>query len=133
MMETVIAYTMMRLALGINILMHGVVRWKAGRHAFANMIDQEFMGSIIPPSVVKRFALALPVLESAIGLLLLLGLFTQVSIIAGMALMFLLLLGKSLKSDWQVVSLQMIYIGFYGLLELLYRYNHWSLDSVFFF
>jgi hypothetical protein len=56
------------------------------------------------------------------------GLGTQLAIVSGFALLMLLLIGKSIKQDWMTVGLQMIYVGFYAVLEALLGYNRISID-----
>ena len=131
-MELLIGYATLRLALGFNVFMHGFVRLQKDRRAFAVAIEKEFEDTVLPKTAVVIFASLLPYLEALIGLLLIAGLFTQVTLLAGFSLMLLLMLGKSLKADWQVVSLQMIYVAFYGLLIMLLKSNHISLDQLLF-
>lgn len=128
---SITAYTILRIALGLNIFMHGFVRIKNGTNAFVNVLAKEYEDSMVSAMLVKKFATVLPVAEAIIGFLLFIGFITEPAIIAGSFLMLLLLVGKSVKSDWQVVSLQMIYIAFYSTLELLLSYNQFSIDYFF--
>lgn len=131
-MEILIGYATLRLALGFNLFMHGFVRLQRDRRVFAVALEKEFEDTALPKAAVVIFASLLPYLEALIGFLLVAGLFTQVSLLAGFSLMLLLMLGKSLKADWQVVSLQMIYVAFYGMLITLLKSNRISLDQLFF-
>ncbi|QEM02542.1 hypothetical protein DIU31_003030 [Mucilaginibacter rubeus] len=84
------------------------------------------------PSVVTRATgNSLPYLEIGIGLLLVCGLETQGVLIAGCLLMFLLLTGKSLVSDWVTVTFQMIYIMMYSVLLFYLQLNRISVDVFF--
>lgn len=127
-----LAFLILRLGLGLNIFMHGFTRLQAGRKSFQAALQKEFAESILPTQLVSTFGTLLPVLETLIGVFLLLGLFTEFSIISGSVLMLLLIFGKSLKSDWQIVSFQMIYVAFYAALAFLKHYNSYSLDNIFF-
>ncbi len=124
----IIAYTILRVSLGLNIFLHGWVRWKNGRAIFASALTREFEGTLLGSRLVKQFGLLLPVVETLLGLLLVSGLFTLPVVIAGSLLMLLLVTGKSIKSDWQTVSLQMIYILLYAVLAAGLAYNKLSLD-----
>lgn len=125
---TIIAYTILRVALGLNIFLHGIVRIKSGTNTFKNALAEEYKNSMLPVVLVKKFAAVLPATEAMIGFLLFIGFITEPAIIAGSFIMLLLLIGKSVKSDWMVVSLQMIYIAFYSTLEIFLNYNHLSID-----
>lgn len=127
------AYTLLRITLGLNILLHGLVRTPKTRYqAFVAAVQTEFKDTLLPDKLVSVVAQSIPLLESIIGLLILTGFCTGLSILAGFALMILLLTAKSIKQDWYTVSLQMIYILYYTLLQAGLRYNTFSLDSLFF-
>lgn len=123
-----IAYTILRVSLGLNIFLHGWVRWKAGRSAFAETLVKDFHQTVINTRTVKTFGSLLPIAETLVGICLVLGLFTEITIITGSVLMLLLITGKSIKSDWQTVSLQMIYVLLYVLLEAGLAFNTLSAD-----
>ena len=126
------AYTILRVALGLNIFMHGFVRIHENTAQFREVLLKEFDGSILPTGIIKVFGTMLPALETSVGLLLLFGLFTEYALVSGSLLMLILIFGKSLKADWQTVSLQMIYVAFYAALNFLKIYNTVSLDKLFF-
>ena len=126
-----IAYTIMRVALGLNIFMHGFTRYQTGIGSFQEALEKEFTGTILPVPLVGLFGRSLPALETIIGALLIAGLFSQAAIIAGSLVMLVLIFGKSVKGDWQVVSLQMIYVAFYSALGFLTGYNTLSADYFF--
>ena len=69
-----IAYAILRLTLGVNICLRGVVRIAHGPAAFAQGIVKQMQPTILPPSAVYAFASTLVWVESAVGLLLILGL-----------------------------------------------------------
>jgi thiosulfate dehydrogenase [quinone] large subunit len=126
------AYTILRVALGLNIFMHGFVRLRGNMAQFCEALLKEFDDSILSRGIIKVFGTMLPVLETVVGLLLLFGLFTEYALVSGSLLMLILIFGKSLKADWQTVSLQMIYVAFYAALDFLKIYNTISLDKLFF-
>jgi thiosulfate dehydrogenase [quinone] large subunit len=112
-----LAYVILRVTLGINILMHGVVRIMGGVGAFAGGMVQQFAATPLPAEFVRGFGLVLPFLELTIGLLILVGAFTRWALAAGGLVIAALVFGTSLRSDWQTVFLQMLYaLTFYVLL-----------------
>jgi thiosulfate dehydrogenase [quinone] large subunit len=109
--------------------MHGWVRIKNGEQIFIEALLNEFSKSGIPLRMIRLFGSVLPYAELIIGALLIVGLFTQSTLIAGCLLMYLLLFGKSMVSDWHVVSLQMIYLLIYCILLYGLHLNKLSADG----
>ena len=70
-----LAYLLLRLTLGLNILLHGAVRVPA-LGAFVEGMVRQFTDTPLPAVAVRLFGLVLPFLEAAIGLLLTIGLWT---------------------------------------------------------
>ena len=126
-----LGYVTFRLTLGVNFLMHGLVRVLGDWSGFANgYIVKQFQGTFLPEVAVKAFGWSLPVIEGVIGILLILGLFTKWSLVAGALTMTSLVFGMSLIQKWAVVGSQMVYaICFFALLFTL-AYNHLSLDRL---
>lgn len=127
------AYAIFRLAMGVNIFIHGVVRiGGSGVHDFASKTAQSFLPTFLPGWSVFAFLIVLPFAEATLGALMALGLFTKWSLIAGNLLMVLLILGTALRSDWTTLGVQMIYsIAYYLLLSHINR-NRLSLDALLF-
>jgi len=68
--------------------------------------------------------------ETVLGALIAMGLFTRWSLVVGSLVMVLLIFGTALHSDWATVGTQMIYsISYYLLLSYLDR-NGLSLDTL---
>jgi len=125
------AYGIFRLALGINILIHGVGRiFGPGAVGFAVKTAGEFSATPLPHWAVYGFLVVLPFVEAALGVLLTLGLFTRWALVAGGLLMICLIFGTAMRSDWTTVGIQMIYSITYFLLLFCRRYNRFSLDSL---
>lgn len=124
-----LAYLLLRLTLGINILLHGTVRLPA-LGAFAEGMVQQFTDTPLPAVAVRLFGLVLPFLETAIGLLLTLGLWTQGALVAGGLLVAALVFGTALRSDWETLSIQMLYAVIYYLLLAGRAYDYFALDTV---
>jgi len=130
--DAVIAYTILRLSFGANIMLHGVSRLLAGHAAFLAYLTHYFEKTpLVPASFLPIFAAALPPVETALGLLLLLGVGTRFSIIAGSLVMAALVVGTNLAQDWNVAGLQLIYCFiYYYLLAHRRDLNRVSLDAL---
>ncbi|TAJ67621.1 MAG: DoxX family membrane protein [Chitinophagaceae bacterium] len=125
------AYLMIRVGIGLNILMHGMVRSGKNKAPFIEAVQKEFADTYLPKRLVRIFAEVLPVLELVTGVFLLLGVFTAQTIFFGFSLMLILLFGKAVKSDWLIVTLQMIYISLYAILIAGIEHNTISIDNLF--
>ncbi len=104
----------LRFGLGINMLMHGLVRIPALGN-FVNKAAAGFETTLLPSVVVKLFLYILPFIELSIGLLILLGgKFSKSGYYFGGFLMAILIFGTTLKQDWDTAGSQLIYvIAFY--------------------
>ncbi|WP_051360166.1 hypothetical protein [Adhaeribacter aquaticus] len=104
------ALFILRLGLGINMLMHGLVRLPK-LEAFASKMAAGFEGTLLSETVVKAFLMVLPFLEFITGLLILFGgrLGRYGLVACGLILSFLLF-GTTLKEDWSGAGNQLIYV-----------------------
>src|ERR1700688_4934205 len=106
--DAVIAYTILRLTFGANIMLHGVSRLFAGHAAFLGYLNHYFEKTpLIPAGFLPVFATVLPPVEGTLGLLLLLGLATRFSLIGGGLVVTALAIGTNLAQDWNVAGLQL--------------------------
>lgn len=124
------AYMLLRVTMGLNIMFHGVVRLPKIA-AFREWMVSEFAGTFLPSWSVYTFSSVLPVLEFVIGLLILLGLFTFLATSAGALLMACLVTGACLLEQWEWAGLQMIYALFYYFLIVNISNNSYSFDTLF--
>jgi thiosulfate dehydrogenase (quinone) large subunit len=124
-----LAYLLLRLTLGINMLLHSAVRLPA-LGAFAAGMVQQFADTPLAGMTVRLFGLVLPFMETAIGLLLLVGLWTRWTLIAGGLLIAALVFGTALRSDWDTLSIQMLYAIIYYLLLSGRTSDYFSLDTL---
>ncbi len=62
------------------------------------------------------------------GLLMILGLWTSVALIAGSLLMLALQIGTCLAQNWDVAGAQLIYVLLYFILLTYSERNRWSVD-----
>jgi thiosulfate dehydrogenase [quinone] large subunit len=111
------AHVVLRLTLGLNIALHGLVR--VGHPLdFADALVAGFAQTPLPAVLVRAFAAGLPFVETAIGVGILLGWrFRAVSALGGVVLA-LLTAGACLKQDWEIAGLQLIYALVYFALTL---------------
>ena len=129
--DTVIAYTILRLSFGANIMLHGLSRILNGRPAFLAYLTHYFEHAhLIPSSMLPAFGAVLPWVETTLGLLLMLGLFSRFTLIAGALVMTALVFGTNLAQDWLVSGLQLIYCFLYYYLLVHISENRISLDAV---
>jgi thiosulfate dehydrogenase [quinone] large subunit len=89
-----------------------------------------FENSMLPKIIVTPFSYILPIAEFAIGLFLLLGIFTKPSLVAGAIVMLILLFGTSMIENWEAIPSQLIHIAFFALLLHFADYNSWAIDTL---
>lgn len=127
--DTALAHGLARLALGVNIALHGLTRLP-DLPGFAASLQKQFEGSILPAGVVYASGYGIAIAEAAIGVLLVLGLFLRPTLVAGMLLMIFLLTGVCLIQNWSVAGLQMTYVAFYAVLLATARHDRYSVDAL---
>jgi thiosulfate dehydrogenase [quinone] large subunit len=128
--DKTLAYGTFRLSLGINELMHGLVRLPI-LTAFAENTAKSFEGTVLPGWFVYAFGLMLPCMEALLGIALILGLLTRWALLTASLLMSVLIFGTALRADWATVGVQMVYVIAYFLAFLFLEYNRYSLDRIF--
>jgi thiosulfate dehydrogenase (quinone) large subunit len=129
--DTAIAYAILRLSFGANIMFHGLSRLLNGRPAFLAYLNHYFEHAhLIPASSLPAFGIVLPWVETTLGLLLMLGLASRFTMIAGALVMFALVTGTNLAQDWLVSGLQLIYCFLYYYLLVHLDENVLSVDEL---
>ena len=127
--DRVLAFFVLRLTLGINLLLHGLVRIPK-LTGFADTLVQDFDATILPAGLVRAFALALPWVEALTGALLVLGLWTRWALVLGGLTIAMLVFGSALREQWDTVGTQMIYAIVYYLLLAHRRFDRISVDAL---
>jgi thiosulfate dehydrogenase [quinone] large subunit len=125
-----IGYFIVRLSLGVDMLIHFVVRTWGISKDFVPVTEKMFEGNLLPMSWVHVFLTVLPYFEGVLGVLLVLGLLSRWALTAEGLLVTVLMFGTALRSDWTVVSHQMIYIIFVFILLAVEQYDYFSVDSL---
>ena len=111
------ALFILRLGLGINMLMHGLVRIPK-LNTFVFKMATGFTDTLLPEIIIKPFLFMLPFLELSVGILILVGgKAGQYGFALCGLLLAALLFGTTLKEDWGTAGTQMIYVlaAVYGL------------------
>ena len=86
---------------------------------------------MIPQSSLPMFAAVLPWVEGILGALLVVGLFSRFTMIAGSLVMAGLVFGTNMAQDWKVAGLQLIYCFiYYFLLARREELNKYSIDGM---
>ena len=130
--DTNIAYALLRLCFGANIMLHGLSRILNGRAPFLAYLQHYFEHAhLIPAGMLPVFGAVLPWAETIVGLLVLLGLASRFAFIAGALVMLVLVIGTNLAQDWAVAGLQLIYCFIYYYLLAHLEQNAISADGLF--
>ncbi len=124
------AYLLLRVTLGLNICLHGLVRWTKGLHSFAESLVPLFATTPLPPWSVFDFGYVLPILETLVGAAVLFGLQARRAFQAGSILMLVLMFGSSLREDWPTVGIQLTYAVVYCILIAGAQFNGFGIDRL---
>jgi thiosulfate dehydrogenase (quinone) large subunit len=127
--DAALAHGLARVALGLNIAIHGYSRLPH-LDGFANLMVKRFAATFPPSPLVYITGLGIAIGEAGIGTLLIFGLFLRPTLVAGTLLMLLLIFGTTLIQEYQALSTQMVAVAFYiGLLATV-RHDRFSLDGI---
>lgn len=131
MINKPLSYFLLRLAIAMSMLTHGLVRMPK-LDAFATNMVQQFESSMIPENLVLVFGYFLPLAELIVGFLLLIGLFTKYATIGGALIMSMLIFGSGMIEQWGAMPSQLIHTLFFVLLLSYHQYDKYSADKLFF-
>jgi thiosulfate dehydrogenase (quinone) large subunit len=124
-----LAYALLRIAFGINFAGHGLIRIYNGVGAFAISTAEHLAKSPLPHGLTIGFSYTAPYLEAILGLTLILGVFTRISLICGTVFMMALTIGVTANQQWDLAGLQLLYSLVFFVLLFLVEYNQFSLDA----
>jgi thiosulfate dehydrogenase (quinone) large subunit len=125
-----LAYALLRIAFGVNFAGHGLIRIYNGVGSFAAVTTEHMAKSPLPRAFTFGFGHAIPFLEAILGLTLILGLFTRISLACGAIFMMLLTIGVTANQQWDLASQQLLYSVVFFLLLFFLDENNLSLDNV---
>lgn len=129
MNDKVLAYTLFRAFMGLNMFLHGAVRLGPNYGKFIEWTQGQFADSWLPHWLVTAEAALIPGVELAIGTLLLIGFKTRLALIAALALMATLVFGMNILQNWELVNRHIIYaLAFYVLMHNI-EFNQYSIDG----
>jgi thiosulfate dehydrogenase [quinone] large subunit len=124
-----VAYALLRIAFGINFAGHGLIRIYNGVGPFAATTAEHLAKSPLPHSFTLGFSYAIPFLEAILGLTLILGVFTRISLVCGAVFMMALTVGVTSNQQWDIAGQQLLYSAIFFLLLYLIEHNALALDN----
>ena len=124
-----IAYTIFRITFGVNIGFRGIVRIANGLDNFAGGLVKQFAVTSFPLGAVDSFGHVVPFVETIIGILLILGLWTRGALIVGGLMMTALTFGTMFLQNFDLAWLQLTYAIAFFILLALRSWNLISLDT----
>lgn len=124
------SFLIVRLAVAASMLGHGLVRLPK-LNGFSEWMVSSFEKSMLPSALVTPFSYILPIAEFVIGLLLVIGLFTRISLIAGGFMMVILIFGSAMVENWEAMPSQFIHAAFFAVLLSFLQYNTYAVDNFF--
>lgn len=122
------SFLIVRLAVAASMLGHGLVRLPK-LTGFSNWMVSSFEKSMLPSALVTPFSYILPIAEFVIGLLLVIGLLTRVSLIAGGFTMVILIFGSAMVENWEAMPSQFIHAAFFAVLLSFLQHNTYAVDN----
>tara|TARA_R110001583_G_C5631229_1_gene407062 strand:+ start:173 stop:568 length:396 start_codon:yes stop_codon:yes gene_type:complete len=127
-MNTQVAYLIVRVAVGVSMLGHGLVRLPK-LQGFSAWMLKTFENSLLPEIMVLPFSYTLPIAEFLLGMLLVLGLFSRISSIVSAIIMILLIFGSTLIENWGALVPQFIHVTLFAYLIQYIDRNSFALDT----
>ena len=126
--DIVIAYTFLRIVLGVNFFNHGFTRL-GDIPGFAQSMVDMFQDTFVPEILVRVPAMLVPIVEFVGGLFVTLGLLTQAALATLFGLMIVLMYGVTLIQNWDAAGSQLIYCLVLFILIAGNSFNTFSLDN----
>jgi thiosulfate dehydrogenase (quinone) large subunit len=125
-----VAYALLRVAFGVNFLGHGVFRILSGTGKFAAMMADSMAKSPLPHGLTVGFLSAVPVIETVLGVALILGLMTRVTLVGGAIFMWALTFGVTSNQQWDVAGQQLLYSLVFFVLLFTVEFNGLAVDGL---
>jgi thiosulfate dehydrogenase [quinone] large subunit len=124
------AYALLRIAFGVNFACHGLIRIYNGIGSFASTTAEHLAKSPLPHGFVLSFSYAIPILEILLGLALIFGVLTRITLVLGAIFMMTLTIGVSSNQQWDIAGQQLVYSLVFFLLLFFIEHNAIALDSL---
>lgn len=125
-----LAYGLLRVAFGVNFAGHGLVRIYNGVGVFAATTAEHLSKAPLPHGLVLGFGYAIPVIEAALGVALILGVLTRVALVGGAVFMMALTVGVTANQQWDVAGQQLVYSVVFFLLLFMVEHNALAVDAL---
>lgn len=125
-----LSYVLLRLVVGTSLFGHGLVRLPK-LSGFSAWMVGSFEKSMLPTALVTPFSYGLPIAEFVLGILVLLGLLSQLAFTASVVLMQILMFGTCMIENWEALPSQMIHVVLLIVLLQFISSNGFSLDKLF--
>jgi uncharacterized membrane protein YphA (DoxX/SURF4 family) len=100
----------LRFFFGFWLLFVGTTKWVMGHQGFIGYISNEFASTFLPSFLVTITAWIIIIAEPLLGLLLIIGFRPRLTWLLTAKLLFILIIGKTILSDFQTVSNNWIYL-----------------------
>ena len=127
--EYVAAAFLARITIGVLFLVAGIGKFVMGYKVFIDYLTGAFANSWIPQILVSPFAYVLPVVEIALGLLVILGLWSRITLLVS-GLIFVLFAGANMAiGDGPTVGLNVLYLLVTTFALYLHGYDDWRFGS----
>ena len=127
--DIILAYTFLRIVLGVNFFNHGFTRM-GNIPGFAQSMVDMFQGTFVPEVLVRVPAMLVPIVELIGGALVTLGLATQAALVTLFGLIIVLMYGVTLIQNWDAAGSQLIYCLVLFILIAANSFNTFSLDRL---
>ena len=108
----------LRLPLAISMFGHGAVRLPKIQD-FSSWMMETMAESLIPRFLILPFSYTLPIIELLIGLFMLIGFYVRYTLMAGIIVMSLLILGSCSIENWGAVGAQLLHAIYFAILLFL--------------
>lgn len=128
--EKSLAYALLRVAVGVNFAGHGLIRLYIGLGHFADSTAEHLSKSPLPHGSVVGFLYVVPIVETVVGVALVLGVLTRLALIGGALLMIALTVGVTSNQEWDIASEQLLYSFVLFVLLFLWEHNEISVDRL---
>src|SRR2546423_5733692 len=124
-----IAYSLLRVTVGVIFLFYGIGKFMGGLSNFVGGMNQRFSGKL-PAAMVMPFAYVIPFCEVTAGALILLGLFTRVGLTISGLLLIGLTFGVVMLGDAPTVAHNLQYALINFVLLWFVDLNRYSIDGL---